>query len=91
MSEIHQGPELLQAGQVEKCPKAWLHWEVRGESRRYQLPQEMEEVLHSGKRTNWKHAETYLIGQPESHGNKTAKRKESNLCMYALLTSGILC
>lgn len=49
MSEIHQGPELLQAGQVEKCPKAWLHWEARGESPHHQPPREMEEVLHSVK------------------------------------------
>lgn len=58
MSEVHQGPVLLQVGQEEKCPKAWLHWEVRGESLRHQSSLEMEEARHSVKRTSLTREET---------------------------------
>lgn len=61
MSEVHQGPGLLQVGQEVKCPEAWLHWEVRGESPRHQSSLEMEEARHSVKGTSLTHEETDFL------------------------------
>lgn len=61
MSEVHQGPGLLQVDQEEKCPKAWLHWEVRGESPRRQWSLEMEGARHSMKGTSLTHEQTDVL------------------------------
>lgn len=64
MSEVRRGPGPLQVGQEGKCPKTWLHWEVRGESPRHQSPLEMEEARRSVKGASVTHEETDLLRGP---------------------------
>lgn len=52
MSEVLRGRELLQGVQVERCPRARLHWEERGESLHHRSPLETVEARRSVKKTS---------------------------------------